>query len=719
MLAACGMQVARADMAQTAVLEEVIVTAQRYEENLQQVPIAVTALSGEQLELHQIRELTQLQLAAPSLVIWPIPGNSFTTTISMRGQGEYDFVPTVDPAVGTYLDGVYVARMTGANLELVDMQRVEVMRGPQGTLFGRNTIGGAINLVPNPPTREHAAEVSVSAGNYSEFDATGMLNLPFTMADGALRIAARHQEHSGYGHAILLDRELSDDDTDFVRSQLRLAPAPDWTLDVSADLTEVRTGSQLTYLVAAFPPTDQIPPAAGHPDDDLNNYTHVTDGNTQANRAGGFDARIWGVAAKVTWQQPRFSLRSITAYRALDAEIRDYDFDATPYDIDWLVERIQDESQFSQEFQLHGGSEGSFDWTAGLLFFTETAGIDGHLVSFEPINDTEFLTRAVAENDSAAAYLQVTRSMTPATRLTGGLRYNVDWRRLISGNAFMVDGSESCWLDASLLDSPDACKATLPRRRFNYVPFTIGIDHLMHNGTLLYAKVSRGFRAGGYNMRGGTPVAFLAYGPEDVTSFEIGAKTELAARRLRLNAALYRSNIDDIQIGEAVPDPIVGLSFVRQNGGRARIAGGELEAVALLGPLRITGGLGVAIGKYLELAPAVVGVTDNTPLGLPETTFSLAGDLPIGPLHLHVDYAWHSEDIDAVFRARCSCSNAYGLLNARVDLDVARSRLQFGLWGRNLTATRYMAQWVDFVDYINQVPGDPRTYGLSATYRVR
>ena len=280
-------------------LEVIVVTATRREENSQRVPIAITALANEVLNREQVTDLSRLQYVAPTLVIWPVIANSLTATISMRGMVEPDLLPTNDPAVGTYLDGVYIARMTGANLELVDMQRVEVLRGPQGTLFGRNTIGGAINLVPNRPTREFEGEVTVGAGNYDFADLDGFVNFPVDSLDGALRVAGKHEEHSGYGRAILLDRDLSDEDVDYLRAQLEFAPSDDWNLNLSADLTSVQSGSQLMTLVAAFDDANRIPELSGNPDDELSNYTGVTDGRVEANRAGNFEARIWGIAVTI------------------------------------------------------------------------------------------------------------------------------------------------------------------------------------------------------------------------------------------------------------------------------------------------------------------------------------------------------------------------------------------------------------------------------------
>jgi len=219
-------------------------------------------------------------------------------------------------------------------------------------------------------------------------------------------------------------------------------------------------------------------------------------------------------------------------------------------------------------------------------------------------------------------------------------------------------------------------------------------------------------------MRGGTPVDLLTFAPEHVTSYEIGSKTELR-RRLRFDLSVFYSDFRDIQLGEDVPDPIQGTTFIKQNGGRARLIGGEAELIAYLGKLRVSGALGITDGKYLQLPPSA-GIVLSTPLGLPKTTVSAALDLPLntaaGEVLLHADYGWHSDDGSPEFQARCRCHNAYGLLNALVTFTVRGTGLQLGLWGRNLTNTRYLAQSVDFDYLIDTIPGDPRTLGAQVSY---
>ena len=339
-------------------------------------------------------------------------------------------------------------------------------------------------------------------------------------------------------------------------------------------------------------------------------------------------------------------------------------------------------------------------------------------VALAPLVTGQTLLRGTANNDSWAAYLQLTDAITPTVRLTAGARYNVDWRQLTSRNARVVAGQEICNLASELVDSAGLCQATLPERKFSYVPFTLGIDYTPASNWLLYAKVSRGQRAGGYNMRGGTPLDLLTFGPEQVISYEAGAKADLFAQRVRVDLALFYSDYSDIQLVQLASNPVQGLTIIKQNAGQAWIEGGELEVTALVGRMRLTGALGVAHGEYTQLEPGVQDLRVGQQFVRPTTTFSLGADLPIafesGQLELHLDYSGHNDDLG--LEDRCACDNAYALLNATASFRFRRANLELGVWGRNLRDEHYMAQAVDFDFLVSGIPGDPRTYGVSLTY---
>jgi iron complex outermembrane receptor protein len=307
--------------------------------------------------------------------------------------------------------------------------------------------------------------------------------------------------------------------------------------------------------------------------------------------------------------------------------------------------------------------------------------------------------------------------------LTAGLRVNEDGRQLTSKNARRDAGVEICTLDPALRDSPDVCRATLPERSFRDVPFTIGLDFRANPQSLFYAKLSRGYRAGGYNLRGATAVDLGTFEPEDVTAFEIGAKLDLLDDRLRVDLAMFQSRFEDIQLlqFELVEGQIQPMAFI-ENGGEARIEGGELELTALFDRLRLSGSFGIVDARYTQLDPNVVEVTlDSEFLNTPDATAALAADWSqptgFGAVDWHIDYAWRDDVPFAYDRNSIARQEAYGLWNARVQVRFEKAGLDLGLWVRNLTDERYMSRALDSRIFVSASLGDPRTYGLSLGWR--
>jgi iron complex outermembrane receptor protein len=707
-----------------AELEEVVVTARRREERLHDVPVAVSVLPGAELERRQVVEFNGLQYAVPNMTVTTDQTNRATTLVALRGHFEPNSVPTVDPTAGIYLDGVYIARITGANMRLLDMERAEVLRGPQGTLFGRNTIGGAINLLTHAPTPRFEGWAEAVLGNYDRRELAGVANLPLASGRGALRIVASHAEHAGFGYSTLLDRDLDDEDTDYLRARFTLAVTDSLALDLSADYTHFDNGGQLRTLLAASASSSLVTAASGHPEDDIQDYVGQFRRKVPANRAGAVSTEAGGLGLTLAYAGPSWTLRSITGARRLTGRAADNDQDATPYDLGGVLVRSDSQQQFSQELQLSGRAfDDRLQWIGGLHYFVEEATFTQSFIAFVPAASgwNENRPDGDARNDSTALYAQVSYALAPAWRLTAGVRVNRDGRQLTSRNSRIEGGVDTCTLDPDLLDEPGTCRATLPRRTFDDVPYTIGLDFRPAERTLLYGKVSRGYRAGGYNLRGATEVTLGTFGPENVTAWEVGARADLLDNRLRLDLALFRSYFDDIQLVQReVTDGPTQLFL--QNGGQARLDGGELELAALLGPVRLTGSLGLIDARFTQLDPHVIGVTpDSEFLNTPAATASLAIDVPLlvgtRRFDLHVDYAWRDDTPYSYNPASPARQEAYALWNARIAADTRWPGLQLVLWGRNLTDEQYLTRALEAGTYISSSLGDPRTWGFTLRYR--
>ena len=707
-------------------LDEIVVTARRREEPLQDVPVSVSVFSALEIERRQIDAVIALQYAAPNLSVTPYPGSPTRANIAMRGQSEADLFPTLDPAVGVYLDGVYIARIGGANLNLVDMERVEVLRGPQGTLFGRNTIGGAINLVAMKPEARFEGEATVGGGNYERRDLEAIANIPSASGTYATRLTVSHTSHSGYGQNIALGRELNEDDTDFLRAQLRLTPEDRWDFNLSFDFTRTDAARNLLTMLAVFPPITAVPAAAGNPDDRLEHYQNPTARSVHANRLGTSEAEVWGVSGTLTLSFERFSLKTISAYRSLDSSGHDADLDSTPYDVFTVLEIDERQHQVSHEIQAYGNAmRGQLEWIGGLHYFDESTVYAQRVGGLAPTTlvSIENMPRGTVNNDSIAAFAEITYSITPRLQATAGVRYNEDERQLTSRNARGTGGTDICTLDVPLRDAPDVCQATLPGRSFSYAPWTLSIDFKPRESALLYTRVSRAHRAGGYNMRGTTETDLGTFEPERVTAYEIGGRAELFDNRLWLSIALYRSLFDDIQLQQQISIPGVPRTLrLTQNGGEARIDGGELELTALVGSLRLAAALGVTDAKYTNLDPLVEAVTlDSNFLHTPDATLFVAADRPLrvgfGEINLHADYSWREDMPFAYDRQSLARQDEYGLLNAMITARFDSRNLELTLWAKNLADQRYLVRALDTGSLVTAIPGDPRTFGASLRYR--
>ena len=576
-------------------LQEVIVTATRREETLQSVPIAVTAVTAADLKRSDVHDIKGLQFMAPSLNFGGSTGDPSALLASMRGMYITDSLSTLDPAVGVYLNGVYVARTTGLNVSLVDVQRVEVLRGPQGTLFGRNTMGGAINIVPGEPTHDLSASLGAAVGNYDARRVTGVVNVP--LGDHfAARVAAEHSENSGWGRNTLLNKPLNNANINFLRVSLKGDVGPITGLLVY-DYNKYTSGGQLSKVIFGNPcggPNSTgpctLPTFVGHPEDaGLAKYINSPFYTAQGDNWGPFLAKVQGVSGTLTAELGDFATaKSISAYRTtLRRSYIGYDIDGTPYGILQTTGSGVRQWEASQEFQIYGKAlDSRLDWIGGLYYFNEEGhdGLSsGATKQLFPLSPTLSVQDGQARNKSVGAFAQATYAVMDNLKFTAGIRYTKDKRQLISRTRTGFPPTEVCVLAPAVLDVPGICRATLPVRTFSYKPWTLGLDWTPMPEVLVYGKISRGFRAGGYNLRGTTALAIDAFGPESAVSYEVGFKGSLLDRRLRVNAAVYDVEYKDIQVARVVLTGVgAGTANRVDNAAKARIRGGELEVQAVV-----------------------------------------------------------------------------------------------------------------------------------------
>ncbi len=571
-------------------LEEIVVTSRRRRENIQDSPIAVSAFTDIKLEQLGLQELLDIEQSVPNLIFVPSPpisGNSAATAVFLRGVGQLDFTINVDPGVGTYVDGVYLGRSVGSVIDLLDLERVEVLRGPQGTLFGRNTIGGAVRLMSKKPDAEASSELSLTLGTDHQTDLQATLNLPINETL-LTKTSLLRRKRDGY----VIDgngSDLGNDNSTSVRSQWLWLTDNGIEARLILDWTKDRENGAANTALNLFS-RGEIPDrvnfgnegeaASKGCDIDKLNTSQQCFGpawlqSSQEKTASGFSAKsdndIYGSSLTLSTDWSWASLTSVTAWRQLKSDFQ-RDSDHTPFNVFATANR-QRQHQFSQEFQALGDSlNNTLHWIAGLYYFEEKAeeltqvfmpDIEGRPIQGNFEHE--------ASNKNWASYGEVTVDFGERTHLTIGGRYTHE-RKHYASDQVMIDPNLSNAIIETLIDEPGQ---SLHFKKFTSRA-TLAFD--WNTDTQTYLTYAQGFKSGGFNSRHLRPSADLraiAYQPEYVAQTEIGLKHTNPNNTLRLNTAFFYSDYDDIQI--STNPNSTQTATITQNAAKASISGLELE----------------------------------------------------------------------------------------------------------------------------------------------
>ncbi len=733
--------------AETAGLGDIIVTARRKSETLQNVPVAVTALNNETLRAQSVQRITDLTTTTPNLTVSNPNGSATSTIIAIRGQVQTDIISTIDPSVGTYVDGVYLARPYGANIDLVDVERVEVLKGPQGTLFGRNTTGGALNIVTTDPKMgELSGLVRGAYGNFEQTNGELVLNIPLG-EKVSFRGAAQYAHNKGFAKNLFNNERLGSDNSYSMRGKLRFQPTDDLDMVFSVSHFRVNQATNPQRLIDADPAglsafyVDLISGGT----DNIQNYVNLPFYETNLNYPQRSYARATNAQLTSTLETGFGTIKSIVGYRATDAN-SDIDLDGTPYEILETTTRIKGFEQYSGELNL---TSTVFDdrlaFTAGVFGFYES-GNDGSstiaVQAFVPgTSDTYVDVTATAY----AAYFQGTYSFTEKFSFTGGIRYSSD-RKTMSPTVKNNVGTpmESCALPVGYQGTD--CRTTF-KRTDEGISYTAGFEYKPTSNILTYIKTSRSFRSGGFNQRGSFYIeTFAGFDPEEVTEYEIGFKSDLFDRRVRFNAAAFYSDYKDIQRSTPVATAGGGIGTVMANAASGHVSGGEAELTILVtDELRLSGRAGYTNAKYdeypynqIDITTGAITVLDrsaepfqNIPKWTLGANINYNRTIGAGTFNAFVDYSYTSKRY-GLFGVREGDPNvteisarsvemaSYGLISARVSYALDNG-LELAVFGRNLGNEKYDDYKEDLYPYgmgiVNQQSAPPRRYGVEATYR--
>lgn len=687
----------------SAALEEVVVTAQKREQNLQDVPLPVTAFTAADIERRNLTNIAQLAQFTPNVIFdttTSVSGLSSGAAVFIRGIGQLDFALTTDPGVGTYVDGVYASRSVGGVIDTLDVERVEVLRGPQGTLYGRNTMGGAINITTRRPGDTFGGDLEVTLGDFNRLDVRGAVDLPLTDRL-ALRVAASSKRRDGYVDRVLVGDKLGDEDRQAIRGSL-LYSGDAFELHVTADYAQIdenSAGSVLAGITQApnvvvfntFDAPGNTVPGFGNGIPYDGRFIIGNPDKTFATGPTGTRLDLMGGAATLTWSLADLEVKSVTAYRETDGEFF-RDPDNSPLTITHTSNPNYHHEQFTQELQFTGkGLGGAIEYVGGLYYLKEE-GTDSVLVPLAP--SLGFITnKADVDNESYAAYGQATYYLTPTWRITGGLRYTNDdksydpFQRILFGAAGPAPG-------VSVPLVPDQRVSS----GFEQTTGRAAVEFLPRDSLLYYVSFTQGFKSGGFNIRYVVPrAAALAFDPETLDSYEAGFKWQSANDRVRLNGTAFFMDYADIQVQVFE----IGGGPLTQNSGTAEIKGAELELVAAAtSSLRFGLGLGYTDAQYTDLNPPTVALAatltqDSKLPNTPEFTANASAEYELvrswGSLGFRVDYAYTDDLYNDAQNSPFLFQEACDIWNGSIRYSSPKERWEIVLFGTNLGDERYIS----------------------------
>ncbi len=744
--AAWAVDAADAPVSQRAI-EEVVVTARRKDENIQSVPISVSVVSSEVMENFRFEDLDNLQSLEPSFSVSASSGRTNAPVYSLRGIRPTEAIYGQDPTVAIYLADVVQSPAQGSNLGFYDLENIQVLKGPQGTLFGRNTIGGAILLTPRKPGEEFAGEIMVGAGTYDLFETQFGVDLP--LADNLqMRLAGRTIDGGDYQTNVAPGASYGQELGGQKTRALRATAVGQFATDISNTLMltydDKRTNGRGTTIQAVNPdhPRAGILPGFAEAVDRARSRSLK---DIESDLAQKDDVEAWSITNTTTGSlSDSVNFKVIANYREVETDVV-FDLDATS-----LVGVLTSEQQasldhMSFEGQLLGTAlDGRLDWVSGLYFYQE----DGEESSPGSFFGTRLLQSGEVDNKSYSAFVQGSYELAPDLTLTLGGRLNRDEKSMVIRQS---TGGTLCLLQVAnpagtgLVRLPiTGCEISLSDS-FSQPTGTIALDYQLTNDVLLYATSRFGYRSGGFNLRASQPIQYEPFEEEQVIDFEVGSKADwsLGAMQMRTNFAIFYQEYDDIQRTVAVANPLSNSpASVVTNAAAAEVFGIELQQTIMpVDNLTLQFNLAYNDPEYKEwVDPATNADLSSTPFyftpefagnvmvsyeaKLPSDLGSLnfsvnaayTDDIWINALHTSVTIAQHPAAVRPLLK-----QEDYWLFDANIGWkEVGGTPLDLNLYIKNLTDEEYKVGGVQLYTgasgFISAAYGEPRTYGMQLRY---
>jgi len=694
---------------EAGVNNEIVVTARRRAETLQDVPIAITAFSGEQLENAGALDITDIAQVTPNVSLEVSRGTNSTLSAFIRGVGQQDPVAGFEAGVGIYLDDVYLNRPQAAVLDIYDVERIEVLRGPQGTLYGRNTIGGAVKYVTRRLSDEPTLRVRANLGTYEQADLIVGGSAP--VGDGTLRIGATGARLSrgGFGENLTTGRANYNRDIWAGRVSAEVNNERDVFFRISGDYTQDNSNPRGGH---------RLIPALGTGAPVLNDVFDTRGGLNDLEQ----EVEAYGVSGFAEIQPTEsITLRSITAYRRDDSSTP-IDFDALPQ-VDVDVPAVYNNRQLSQELQILYNS-GPINALLGGYYLNANART---IFDVRLPNTVTALTFGDVDTETFAIFGDFTFDVTEQLSVSVGGRYTWDERTSdILRQVFIGGGSPFFGGNGNLLLVQSDFEGTADFQQFTP---RASITYEITDDQTVYASYAQGFKGGGFDPRGVSTacrnptggacnrdqlVDFLGFEPETVDSFELGYRASLFDRRLSFSLAAFHAEYKDVQVPGSVGVLLNGQQTfigVTTNAGRARFQGLEFEGNAVLvqdfgtegGRLGFSWTMGYINADYLEFIDGRgIDVADrreiqNTPELTASGTLNYSAPIAGGNLNASTTLAYRSSSQQFELRTPGLDQPAFALLDANLVWRSDDDRFTVGLHGRNLTDKRYIVSGYNFL----------------------
>lgn len=677
--------------------DDIIVTATRTgETRLQDTPLAVTAVSSETLDRAGIKDIRDLVTIAPGL---QVTQNATFSQVYIRGIGSNNVFGGSDPSSTMHVDGIYLARPGSYLSNFLDVERIEVLRGPQGTLYGRNSVGGTINVISRKPDDVMRAKAQLTYGNYDFMRAEGYVSGPVVPGVIAASASVLRSRRDGYlANAVPGVGDIDDEDTVGGRAQMRFTPGSRLDLVLRADY--LHSDDALGGYVKVLQETAD--PVANSVLDDFRTVA--------LNIRSGSKRTQWGTSADLSYELGDATLRSLTGYRTNSLE-QVGDTDGTALNIR-RTDQIEDQRQFSQELNL-SGRLGELSYILGLYYFDENIRVDSSVTTFGANVRANF--SPVIETAAVAGFGQASYAFTERLSLTAGLRYTRERKRFNqTAQFFFLDTGEFRPGFPETYSLRDVYTAWTPK---------VGLEFRPVDDVLIYASATKGFKSGGFNFASRN--LEQGFDPETLWSYETGVKLELFDRLWRLNGTYFHYDYTNLQVQSFLSPGVIDIT----NASDATVDGVEIES--LLRPIQ-----GIQFGANVAYLDAVYK-NYTTALAPGNVTFDASGnrlnlapkwaysafvdlDLPVGDGAVigRAEYSHRGRQFFTAANAGLDQQAPYGLINASLGYDFGDSGFRVMVFGRNLADKEYVTSTASFASGIVGRVGEPRTYGvrLSATY---